>query len=98
MALGQPCQTPALREPHSAVHAESRHFPSEDEAQGATFTLIQAEECSHTRATKHGEKLFLDGKPEPGVMSHDRHESGIFTSSIAPNFEVGILCQDSIAK
>lgn len=52
----------------------------------------------HTRATKYGEKLILDGKPEPGVMSHDRHESGVFTSSIAPNSEVGIPSQDSIAK
>lgn len=66
--------------------------------QGAAFTLIKAEECPHIRATKHGVKFSLEGKPEPGVMSHDRHESGVFTTSIAPYSEVGILSQNSIAK
>lgn len=44
------------------------------------------------------EKSSLDVKPEPGVTSHDRHESGVFTSSIPPNSEVSILSQDSISK
>lgn len=96
MALEQPRQTPALREPHCC--SCRRQTLSVWGPQGAAFTLIKAEECPHIRATKHGVKFSLEGKPEPGVMRHDRHEPGVFTSSIDPYSEVGILSQNSIAK
>ena len=39
-------------------------------------------------------KVSLDVKPKPGVMSHDRHESGVFTSSISQNSDAVTLSQD----